>query len=1577
MQEKSGENQNKIRDIINIGKFLEKGKNKIQEQKDENLYYYFYTKDIYNEKSTKLKNKEKFITLINIINEYIKEGNDFIFLFFKKINIDLIKVIFNGYINFDISDNEQKEFLLGSIKNFISLFLPKNLFSLVYNKLSKIFRRFNLIDDKEILFDKFRKTFDLWKLLYNINNPKKLKENYLALLGNKFLVLLNSKNINNFQFKEVNISIEFDEGIYGLNSINDDFIKIIYHDHGIQAIKYKDIIKEEKKEIKNIFCKINEESINCGYNKENLKEMIKLNSLRNFSQIELLRNYIGKINKIILNVECKNEKLSKYEYEIIPKDSEEGYEIKKYMNEDFIRLYFEPIEEINLISSKIYKDILYEDIRYYGGMECFIPIIKIIKYFLATFREKEDKIKQLSEILIDINKNIFKFICYSKNNFENFKKILIQFLAALAEINHVYPKEMKNDLYSNYIFSLLYIIIISSSIPFSLKKSYMEITGLYNKEKLNMNFGELIIDINTLNISSYNWYTTILIIIIEFILLELNDINKIPKNIINQLFLLKVKVEKLENKDLEQTKNKILSFLNCSIQSLNYILLQDNKENNLFENIPKIEDISEFNKINFINNEDNLKLILIMIKVYINLINLEEEKIENNELIFKKIFENYFKTFAKSSNEITSEIKDLICKTFEDYILNKEFLSKIFLFLDNYNFNLETEIIFSELIDFHSDYHNLMKNLFIFNKFWSDKKLFFNEKKREKYLKYKSINYYTKNYQRPFLSPDLDYKYSYPNFTNFNITKDFYIAEENKDDYNFNLDCPEFDEFNINYEEKILKKIENNSTINYYNICLVKRTHHIKGKLFICFNSNTFLIKKIIFYSYPKTIANLMPCCNASSEKDFNINKKKEKLCNGAIFTCPEKYMNKKLIIEIKDIRMILKKIYFYRKSAVEIYTNNKSYFFNFANKSLKQSEKNCSDFINMFGFEFVDINIKKEIIGYCRQEEVLFKSNYDKEMKYDNSKEENKLIYSLFNHWALYTNVELSTFDLLIYLNILSNRSFIDIFQYPVFPLLFFYDRIKENVYNILDRKLNLHIGFQTVSEKAKTRRNLIKESYNHSYQDYEENEEEEEEVPSYFSTHFSNNFYIANFLIRYFPYSFLAVELQGNGFDSPNRLFFSIEDTFFNISSHKNDLRELIPEFYYFPEMFFNLNKINFKKRTNGELVDNVVIPQDLNKIDKEKNSNNSNSNNENTDYFRTFKFVEKMRNLLESKSIDIISWINIIFGSGQKGKDDEYYFRFKSYINYDDKGFKYDKAYLTSVEFGMTPIQIVFDGDTSKTKHRNALYNLTIKENKELYKTFCKICPGKIKQIKDGNNNDKEENDTKKSPLIKYFKEWHQIKNSNKVSLRKNDNNLIINNIFFDSEMYINYIYKKENIKIIGYKTGKVEVFKSNEDNKFFLISELFDHNDEINHINYNERLNMICTSSKDGFVNVYSFPNKLITTIKNNNKNSFNMVFLSSNPFPAVIVFDEENFDITSYSINGFKIKNINIYNLLDLKKDPKLDLYICSNFNENGGTFKDRLIFIENIKKDNLLKCHCIKVPFFEKEEKTIDIKANV
>ena len=72
--------------------------------------------------------------------------------------------------------------------------------------------------------------------------------------------------------------------------------------------------------------------------------------------------------------------------------------------------------------------------------------------------------------------------------------------------------------------------------------------------------------------------------------------------------------------------------------------------------------------------------------------------------------------------------------------------------------------------------------------------------------------------------------------------------------------------------------------------------------------------------------------------------------------------MNSKIVINVKDIRMILRKIYFYRKSAVEIFTKNKSYFFNFSHKT--SSENYCTEFTNLFAFfitEFFPIGIRTE----------------------------------------------------------------------------------------------------------------------------------------------------------------------------------------------------------------------------------------------------------------------------------------------------------------------------------------------------------------------------------------------------------------------------------------------------------------------------------------------------------------------------------------------------------------------------------------------------------------------------------------
>ena len=1632
MEDQKNEINNEIKkfsidenDLLYIGKYLDGEKSDIAEIQGNSLYYYFSGEDIYNEKRTKLKNGKDYITLINIIKEYIKANKDFIFLYLEKEEIDLIKILFNGYLSFKKDFLDKTDDILKTIKNTLPSFLSYDLFYIIYNKLSKIYRRFNLVEDKEDLFDKFCNTFDLWKL---VNNIYIINHDYFCLLGKNVLVLTNLITKDKYGFKRVSVFIDFEGDFCNMKGADIDLINIYYKAIGSKVLKYEDIKKEKEKSIKDLLIIVEENSIEYIINKEYDKlnsnnnnkfiQGIKLNleSPDKFGKIEILKNYIGKIKKISIEIQFKHKKIPQHKYEIFPNKNSEQYEIKLLEGkEGIVNLNFERKNKEDLIKCKIFNEELFRDINYYGGMECFIPIIKIIKYLITTFKEKEDKIQKLIETLIDIIKQIIKFVFYSEKNFQNFKKIIVPLIAALAEINHAIPPNMKNNIYSNYVFTILYIIIISSYMPFAVKKSYLKVTELYNINKLNLNFDKAIIDVNELWYYSYEWYASMITIMIEFILLSFNDVNKVPNVLTNQLLLLLKKIEGNKNKDLEEIKIRISNYIKTSILNLNYITKLENKENNLFKNIENIKNIKEHFIKNLFNNENNLKLILLMMRVLFNFKNMriyfyqfeEEKNVELTEEQKKKmdcynnIFENYFNNFAKIPNLPYNPLQKLLIKAaFKNYGGQQDYLSIIFPFLSKEDFKMEAELTLSELIDFHGNYHRLMKNLFIFNKLWSNKKLFFNEEDKKKHLKYKSINYYTKNFLRPFLFPYLDYKNFYPKFTKFEIKKDFYMEEENTDDYNFNLDCPELDEFNYNFEEELFKIFKiYKENITDYDVCLVKRTTHVKGKLIIL-NDNQSLIKKIVFYSYPPNISKNKPCCNNPFKQKSDD--KSSKLCFGALFDCPEKYMNMKITIDIKDIRMVLRKIYFYRRTAVEIYTKNKSYFLNFSAPDF--SKNDCDKFIQALGnlkSEFSPIKIVTETnieyIGYSRQFESLINMNKDNDKKSDISdskKEGNKFLLALFDHWNTNSDEnEFSTLDLLIYLNLLSNRSYNDLFQYPVFPLLFFYNKVKDNGFNIIKRKLDKHIGFQDVTEKSKIRHDMITATFVSSKSDYEQYEQKVGvPEPSYFLTHFSNNFYTSNYMVRIFPYNLIAIELQGDGFDVPNRLFFSIEESFYNISYLNTDLRELIPEFFYFPEIFLNINKINFHERNDGIRVDDVEFPKNMDNIDQEKEINtNSNDKYENTDYFRAFKFVEKMRNLLESKTNEIIPWINLIFGTNQKynkKKEGDLYFRSESYIDYESNfGSLYNnEVNMRSVEFGLIPLQIIFEVDLAKIKVKKSIYDVSFKDYKDNFKKICKdkINPKAEKGKKEKNVNKNEIFINKNVNEI--GKKLYLIVTSDKVKKEmlkeknnKNNNNIsqVNTSIFLDDSLYISYIYENDNIKIIGYKTGKIEFYQISEKGQLDLVSEFYDHKGEIIHINYNKRLNMICSSSKDGFLNVYSLPNKLITTIKHPKKNNnFGLVFLASNPFPCIIVLDNDIMNIHSYSINGFKIKTENIYDMLKIYKGEKLDIYICSDFNENGGTFKDRLILaISNKKgKEGLSECHLFRVPFFQEEEKSLDIK---
>jgi len=90
------------------------------------------------------------------------------------------------------------------------------------------------------------------------------------------------------------------------------------------------------------------------------------------------------------------------------------------------------------------------------------------------------------------------------------------------------------------------------------------------------------------------------------------------------------------------------------------------------------------------------------------------------------------------------------------------------------------------------------------------------------------------------------------------------------------------------------------------------------------------------------------------------------------------------------------------------------------------------------------------------------------------------------------------------------------------------------------------------------------------------------------------------------------------------------------------------------------------------------------------------------------------------------------------------------------------------------------------------------------------------------------------------------------------------------------------------------------------------------------------------------------------IKHPNNRYYNKVYLSSNPFPTIVAYDEKDKSLTSYSLSGIMIKGIKIKEKDNIEISPLFNIY--------GGTFKDRLkIFSENKNKN--IFCN---IPFFDK-----------
>ena len=173
--------------------------------------------------------------------------------------------------------------------------------------------------------------------------------------------------------------------------------------------------------------------------------------------------------------------------------------------------------------------------------------------------------------------------------------------------------------------------------------------------------------------------------------------------------------------------------------------------------------------------------------------------------------------------------------------------------------------------------------------------------------------------------------------------------------------------------------------------------------------------------------------------------------------------------------------------------------------------------------------------------------------------------------------------------------------------------------------------------------------------------------------------------------------------------------------------------------------------------------------------------------------------------------------------------------------------------------------------------------------------------------------------KTSIYKDLPDWFRI-------------NILLNNEFNDYyyEFYKNYgkittweiIKFSENLKylLIGNSEGNINIFKiENELQQNFntinikeglfrnlrYIRTLKNHTKEISFIKFNYDLNLLCTCSKDNYINIYTYLKyKLVKSQKIETKNKIVFACLISNPIPSIICYDNEY--LMSFPLNKNKI-----------------------------------------------------------------------
>ena len=225
----------------------------------------------------------------------------------------------------------------------------------------------------------------------------------------------------------------------------------------------------------------------------------------------------------------------------------------------------------------------------------------------------------------------------------------------------------------------------------------------------------------------------------------------------------------------------------------------------------------------------------------------------------------------------------------------------------------------------------------------------------------------------------------------------------------------------------------------------------------------------------------------------------------------------------------------------------------------------------------------------------------------------------------------KMSNFDFIMHMNSFAGRTYNDLNQYPVFPWVLADYESEEldlndpNVY----RDFSKPMGGQNEKRAAQFR-----DRYEALEQSYEFGDGP---PPFHYGTHYSCAAYVLYYLMRLEPFSRLALSLQGGKFDVADRLFHNIGASWSSASSENlQDVRELIPEFFYLPDFLVNSNMFDFGTTQLGKTVHDSTLPRWAKGDPK--------------------RFIRMHRQALESDYVsrNLHQWLDLVFGFKQRGKE-----------------------------------------------------------------------------------------------------------------------------------------------------------------------------------------------------------------------------------------------------------------------------------------------------------------------------------